>query len=67
MKNLTPEQFNTFLDDCGLNKKEFSQISQIPYGTILNWGTSRGNKEKLKIPLWVEPFLELYKKSKKNP
>jgi hypothetical protein len=65
MKNITLETFNIILKDCGLTKKEFSKISHIPYGTILNWGTSRGDKEKLSIPPWVEPFLNLYKEAKK--
>lgn len=67
MDNLTLEQFNQLLNYCDLTKKEFSEISKVPYGTIMNWGTSRGKMHKLKVPSWVEPFLKLYYENKKKP
>ncbi len=65
--NTTIEEFHTKLKECGLSKKMFSEISRVNYGTILNWGTSRGEKKILTIPPWVLPFLNLYEESKKNP
>ena len=60
MKQITLDKFTELLSKANLSKKDFSDISQIPHGTVLNWGTKRGDKDRLKIPLWVEPFLNLY-------
>ncbi|WP_418187131.1 XRE family transcriptional regulator [Aliarcobacter lanthieri] len=50
---------------AGLTKQTFSNLTNIPSGTITNWLTSRkGNKGK--IPNWVEPYLDLYIKNREN-
>ncbi|MCR1816389.1 XRE family transcriptional regulator [Aliarcobacter butzleri] len=50
---------------AGLTKQTFSDLTNIPSGTITNWLTSRkGNKGK--IPNWVEPYLNLYIENKEN-
>jgi hypothetical protein len=61
---MTKEQFLNRLKDLKLNKKEFSDISTIPYSTVNNWGTLVNNKP-LPIPPWVESYLIYYEKSKK--
>ena len=44
--------------------KDFSQIADIPYSTINNWGFTKDEKT-IPVPNWVNPFLEHYEKSKK--
>ena len=41
----------------------FSQIVDIPYSTINNWGFTKDDKT-ISVPKWVVPFLEHYEKSK---
>ena len=57
--------FEAKLSIAGLTKQAFSDLSNIPYGTICNWITSRKGK-KGKIPNWVEPYLNLYIENKEN-
>lgn len=64
MKKITLEHFNKLLAEAELSKIEFAAIVHIPQGTVFNWGTSRGEKERLGVPYWVKPFMELYIKTK---
>jgi hypothetical protein len=57
------EQFLEQLNILGLNKKEFSNISKVPYSTINNWGTIVNGKP-LVIPSWVEPLLYYYERAR---
>ena len=61
---MTKEQFLIRLKDLKLNKREFSDISTVPYSTVNNWGTYINDKP-LPIPQWVESYLIYYEKSKK--
>ena len=61
---MTKDEFHVLLKEAKLNKKEFSQISEVPYSTVINWGISRKGVV-LNIPNWVRPFLDFYIKSKK--
>lgn len=58
------EQFTNKLKDLNMNMKDFSEISMVPYPTIVNWGILRDGKP-LPVPAWVEPFLDYYEKAKK--
>ena len=58
---------DTFVDklkELKLNKKDFVEISHVPYSTVNAWG-STANKKILPIPPWVEPFLNYYEKALK--
>jgi hypothetical protein len=57
-------EFSQKLKVLGLNNKEFSYISNIPYSTVTGWGCL-ANKKTLPVPVWVEPFLIYYEKAKK--
>jgi len=46
-------EFKDLLKRSGMNKKDFSEIAQISYGTVNSWGVE-GRAE---IPEWVRPFL----------
>lgn len=46
-------EFKELLKKSGMNKKDFSEIAQISYGTVNSWGVE-GRAE---IPEWVRPFL----------
>lgn len=57
------DRFMELLRDAGINKKEFSKIAHISYGTVNGWGVDRKGVV-LEIPNWVEPFILHYMKSK---
>ena len=61
---MTKEEFNAKLKELNLSIKDFSQIADIPYSTINNWGFTKDDKT-IPVPKWVNPFLEHYEKSKK--
>ena len=61
---MTKEEFVNILRSLQLNKKEFAILTNLPYSTVNNWGTKRGDRI-LEIPGWVEPFLLYYHKAKK--
>ncbi len=61
---MTREEFIDKLKTLNLSKKDFSDITTVPYSTVNNWGTVKNNK-KLAVPCWVEPFLNHYIKSQK--
>lgn len=61
---MTKEEFNSKLKELNLSIKDFSQIADIPYSTINNWGFTKDDKT-IPVPKWVVPFLEHYEKSKK--
>jgi len=60
---MTRDLFLKKLKILDINKKDFSNISKVPYSTLNNWGTSSKGKV-LPIPPWVEPFLTYYQKAK---
>ena len=45
--------FKNLLKQAGMNKKDFSKIAKISYGTVNSWGVE-GRAE---VPEWVNPFL----------
>ncbi|EAJ1911671.1 XRE family transcriptional regulator [Campylobacter jejuni] len=51
-------EFEKLLAKANLGKKEFSQISNTPYQTIMNW------KRIDSVPDWTKPFLENHLKVK---
>ena len=60
------KRFMELLEEAGLTKKEFAEITNLPYGTVNNWGQKRNlNKKVTEIPKWVEPFMHYYFKAKK--
>jgi len=61
---MTKDEFHMLLKEAKLNKKEFSELSKVPYPTVISWGVARKGVV-LNIPDWVEVFLEYYIKAKK--
>jgi len=57
------DEFMLLLKDAQINKKEFAEIANIPYGTVNGWGVSRKGVT-LEIPNWVKPFLHYFKRSR---
>ena len=53
------EKFQKMLDAAGLNKKEFAEISKIPYPTLRGWGSTTS------FPPYLEFLIESYVKSRK--
>ena len=49
-------EFKELLKKANMNKKDFSKISHVSYGTINSWGVE-GRAE---IPEWVRPFIINY-------
>ena len=46
-------KFKDLLKKANMNKKDFSTIANISYGTVNSWGIE-GRAE---VPEWVRPFL----------
>jgi len=61
---MTKDELIQRLKGLNLNKKEFSKICNVPYSTLNSWG-ALANGKPLPVPVWVEPFLNYYEKSKK--
>lgn len=61
---MTKEDFNLRLKELNISIKDFSQIADISYSTINNWGFKTNDKI-IPVPKWVKPFLEHYEKSRK--
>jgi len=53
------EEFDYCLDELGLDRKTFAELTQVSYNTITNW-----NDNKKPIPSWVHSWLDNYKKAK---
>jgi hypothetical protein len=51
-------EFEVKLKESNLNKKSFSDLTGIPYPTILGWNNLK------KTPVWVETWLNNYIKAK---
>ena len=54
---MTLEKFKSKLNNCNLNLKQFSEITNLPYSTVAKYGHSNP------MPNWVEPFLDLYEQN----
>lgn len=52
---MTKEEFCKRLKDINLTQKEFSEITNVPYSTLNNWGF-----HDIQVPKWVGPFIEHY-------
>ena len=61
---MTKDDFQNRLKELDINKQDFSELSKVPYSTVTNWGVLRDGKPMV-VPVWVEPFLDYYEKSKK--
>ncbi len=62
---MNKEDFINRLKELNISKKEFSEMTDIPYSTINNWGTSRSDNKILPVASWVESYLNYYEKAKK--
>lgn len=51
--------FEDRLKELCLNKKEFAELSGLPYQTVMNWSNTK------KTPVWVSSWLENYRKAHK--
>jgi DNA-binding transcriptional regulator YiaG len=51
-------EYEKLLNKANLNKRDFSEISKVPYQTLMNWNRNK------QVPNWVKPFLENYIKAK---
>jgi hypothetical protein len=56
---MTKTEFNRFLKQAGLSKKEFAKLTGYAYSTVANWGT-----EDKPIPSWVKSWIENHIKAK---
>ena len=59
MEQLTIDEFKQLLKEANLTKREFSELLQISYQGVNNWGTN--NRE---YPYWVKSWLVNYIKAK---
>ena len=63
---MTFTEFEDKLDELDLDTKKFSNITNIPFSTIVNWSAKRNQNQLPSSAKWVISFLELYEKNKKN-
>jgi len=57
------DEFKILLDEAGLSKKRFSELTGVTYSTVLGWGRDRdlkNGKKKLRMPNWVNSWIENY-------
>ena len=59
MELLTIDEFKQLLKEANLTKREFSELLQISYQGVNNWGTN--GRE---YPYWIKSWLENYIKAK---
>jgi len=52
------EEFKTSLKKLNISAKDFSDLVNIPYSTVAKYGSQNP------VPAWVQPFLNLYSRSK---
>ncbi|WP_323595864.1 XRE family transcriptional regulator [Aliarcobacter butzleri] len=52
------DTFEKKLEDSNINKTIFSELTSLPYQTLMNW------KRNDRVPVWVESWLENYNKVK---
>ena len=55
---MTNNEFETILEEYTLSKKQFAELTELPYQTIMNWKRSDNP------PNWVKSWLENYIKAK---
>lgn len=63
---MTFTEFEDKLEELELDTKKFSNITNIPFSTIVNWSAKRNHNQLPSSAKWVISFLELYEKNKKN-
>lgn len=59
VEQITIDEFKQLLKEANLTKREFSELLQISYQGVNNWGTN--GRE---YPYWVKSWLENYIKAK---
>jgi len=52
------KEFEELLENANLKKKEFSELSEVPYPTVMNWNNSDS------VPKWVISWIKNYKEAK---
>lgn len=57
-KEMNKQDFEDYLKKASINKKEFAELTELPYQTIMNWNNSDN------APKWVKSWLENYIKAK---
>jgi len=66
-------EFTKKVKEAGLTKKEFAAMIGVNYGNVLGWGrkyvkkfdNSATEQRVVKIPVWIDSWLDNYKKAKK--
>jgi len=52
------KEFEELLENADLKKTEFSELSEVPYQTVMNWSNSNN------VPKWVISWVKNYKEAK---
>lgn len=52
------KDFEKLLANVGINKKDFANLTELSYQTVMNWQRNDN------VPKWVKSWLENYIKSK---
>lgn len=62
---MNPSKFKLMLLSAGIDKTDFSKLTEIPIYTINGWITKRNGKNS-KFPCWVEGYLNLLIENNQN-
>ena len=66
---MTKIEFTKKLKNVGLDKNKFAKLSGENYCTVLGWGRIYKNNKKekkvLKVPIWIDSWIENYEKAQK--
>lgn len=60
---MTRDEFEIYLKRAQLNKKQFSELSQVSYSTVTQWGTFKQGKP-IPAPDWIASWICNYIKAK---
>lgn len=52
------KEFEELLKNANINKKEFSELADLSYQTVMNWNNTNN------VPKWVKSWIENYCKAK---
>lgn len=56
---MTKKEFDDKLEENGLTRQAFAQLTGVAFGSVTNW-----HDERKPIPSWVPSWLQNYTKSK---
>lgn len=60
---MTRDEFKILLKRADLNKKRFSELAEVSYSTVTQWGTLKNGKP-IPVPDWIRSWIKYYIKAR---